>query len=276
VTIAVAVRTPTSVVFAADSKLTTVGLVGFEAGEPRWETQTFDHYTKVTHDRGQRLMAVVAGHANLGAISATDFIAMQEFPASPSNEEQDAALERLLDAMCAARREFWSQTQVDPAEWPGPTLLLTLAPAVGFAPRSWHVSFNGDSSEKTPILKQPGVHFEGSFLDVFGVMYGWRSDFCRHLGKELGVPYEQLRETLAKGEFLRPLDRMNFLAMPLQDAVDLAVFLATVQIEMDRFLPGHAACGGAIDVMVLRATPEPGILSMFGNKLTHPVLRGRS
>jgi hypothetical protein len=67
---------------------------------------------------------------------------------------------------------------------------------------------------------------------------------------------------------------VNLETMPLQDAIDFAVFLADVQIEMDRFLPGSPACGGPIDVRVLRMVPTPEIIAFPGKALHHPRNRG--
>ena len=69
---------------------------------------------------------------------------------------------------------------------------------------------------------------------------------------------------------LRPVDKLSLWSMPIQDAVELAVFLAKVQVEMDRFLPGTPACGGPIDVMVLRMVPNRDILIFPGKTLHHP------
>ena len=72
-TIAVAVRTGSAVLFAADSKLTTSGIVGFEEnGDPRGVEQTYDNATKVVHDRSKMVMAMVAGYANIGSETAMD------------------------------------------------------------------------------------------------------------------------------------------------------------------------------------------------------------
>lgn len=58
--------------------------------------------------------------------------------------------------------------------------------------------------------------------------------------------------------------------MPIQDAMDLAYFLADVQIEMDRFLPGAPVCGGPIDLMVLQGLPYRDIKAFPGKSLEHP------
>ena len=94
------------------------------------------------------------------------------------------------------------------------------------------------------------------------------------LCKELGISEDKVDENLLKAGVFRPIDRINVVAMPLQDAIDLAVFLASVQIEMDRFLPGTPVCGYPIDVMALRMVPTPEILSFPGKRLHHPASRG--
>jgi hypothetical protein len=77
-TIAIAIRTASAVVFAADSKITTSGIAGYEEdGTPRWVEQTYDNATKVVHDRSRTLMAMAAGYSNIGQVTATDFISTQ-------------------------------------------------------------------------------------------------------------------------------------------------------------------------------------------------------
>lgn len=66
-TIEVAVRTNSAVVFAADSKLTTSGLVGLEQnGKPRFVQQSYDNAVKLGCDRNGLLMAMIAGQITLG------------------------------------------------------------------------------------------------------------------------------------------------------------------------------------------------------------------
>lgn len=91
--------------------------------------------------------------------------------------------------------------------------------------------------------------------------------------KELGIDNDRFNEALRNLKVLRPVDKLSLWSMPLQDAIDLAVFLATVQEEMDRFLPGTPACGGPIDVMVLKLVPEHAIVTFPGKTLHHPMNR---
>src|SRR5258708_33125101 len=99
-TIAVAVRTQSAVIFASDSKLIARGLAGINPdGSQNWVDQTYDNATKVVHDRLKRMMVLAAGDAIGGRIPATDFIGARAFPGDATREEEGQAVGALLDAM---------------------------------------------------------------------------------------------------------------------------------------------------------------------------------
>lgn len=271
-TIAIAMRTGSAVVFAADSKITTRGVVGIEdSGEPRWQEQTYDNATKVVHDRNHALMAMVAGYANLGQVTATDFISTQSFSMGGTNEEQDRWVNELISAMVERKRAYWSTTQVPPENWPGPTLLLATPGTWGKNnPRVWRTELEGEGSKVSEILQEPGIKLEGSYDEVFCLLYGIHFEVLKGVCAELGIAEEDMWKAMRGLKVLRPYDKLNLWAMPVQDAIDMAVFLAMVQVEMDRFLPGIPACGEPIDVMVLQMAPQPGIVSYPGKTVHHP------
>src|SRR5437867_3224625 len=108
VTIAVAVKTGSLVVFAADSKLTTVGIAGINPdGTPNFVEQTYDNATKVAHDRNRLLMAMVAGYASIGGVAATDFIAQRSYSLQPNVAAQDQDFSNLVNDMVAEKQRFW-------------------------------------------------------------------------------------------------------------------------------------------------------------------------
>jgi hypothetical protein len=274
VTIAVAVRTSSALVFAADSKLTTNALAGVNPdGTPRWVDQTYDNATKVVHDKAARLMAMVAGDALIGELAATDYISMREFPFSNDEAEQEVHVKNLLDQMMDAKRAFWSQTKVPPAQWPGPTLVLATHCPGQAEPKLWRASLRGDSCDITFPLVTPGVLLEGAYAEVFSLLYGWRDDFMVDLTAVLNMTQDQMIEAFGKLKTLRPVEQINCMSMPVQDAMDLAALLCSIQVEMDRFMPGLPACGGPIDLMVLRTVPSTEILVYPGKELHHPVPR---
>ncbi len=272
-TIAVAVRTESAVVFAADSKITTSGIVGYEEnGAPRWVEQTYDNATKVVHDRSRTLMAMVAGHANIGRVTATDFISTQSFELPGSREDQDRQIANLVSAMVQRKRDYWATTQVPPENWPGPTVFIAAPSPVENFPRVWRIRLDEPDSKVSEILTEPGIRLEGSYDEVYGLLFGYEPTVLKGICDELGVSPERLADAITNLKVLRPFDKLNLWAIPIQDAIDMAVFLANVQVQMDRFLPGTPACGGPIDVMVLQMAPQPGILAYFGKTLHHPDL----
>ena len=121
------------------------------------------------------------------------------------------------------------------------------------------------------MLTIPGIWLEGSFAQAFSLIYGYDMSVIIPAFAEAGIELERVRTAVRTARVgPKPIDRLNLWSIPVQDAVDLAVFLANVQIEMDRFLPGMPACGGPVDVMVLQMAPEPRILSYPGKLLHHP------
>lgn len=275
-TIAVAVRTGSAVVFAADSKITTSGIIGYEEnGDPRWVEQTYDNATKVVHDGSKTLMALVAGEANIGQETATDFIMTRDMSILGASPDQDEHISRLVSSMVDRKRVYWETTQVPPENWPGPTLLLAAPSPQANVPRVWRVRLDGPEAETEEILASPGIRLEGSYNETFGLLYGNHPEVLTGLANQLGIEMGTVGEAARNMKVPRPIDKLSLWSIPLQDAIDLAVFLAQVQVEMDRFLPGVPACGGPIDVMVLGMVPERAILAFPGEVLHHPLVSGR-
>lgn len=111
------------------------------------------------------------------------------------------------------------------------------------------------------VLIEPGIRLEGSYAEVFTLLYAFNPEIMDEIRQQLGVDDARFKEAQQARRVLTPIEKLSLWGMPIQDAVDLAVFLASVQVEMDRFLPGTPACGGPIDVMVLQMAPEPGIVA---------------
>jgi len=271
-TIAVTVRTGSAIVFAADSKVTTSGIVGRdEKGDPRWVEQTYDNANKIVHDRSQTVMAMVAGEANIGQESAMDFFLSKDLQELGTVGDQDQRLSAFIDSMVEQKKTFWQNISVSPDEWRGPIILMAGPSTSGNSPRIWRIDLGGSGSQHSEILTDPGIYLEGSYNETFGLLYGYERSVLLSLMNELGIEMEKCGQALQNLRVLRPIEKLSLWSMPLQDAIELAVFLATVQIQMDRFLPGTPACGGPIDVMVLQTVPTRAIISLPGKKLHHPI-----
>ena len=271
-TIAVAVRTGSAVVFAADSKITTSGIIGIEEdGSPRWVEQTYDNAVKVINDRSKTSMALIAGEANIGQEPAMDFIITKDLGPIGSTGDQGKEISALVDMMVQQKRDYWATTKVEPERWPGPTILLAVPSSQGNFPRIWRIALRGAKAETAEILTRPGIYLVGSYNEVFGLLYGYHPEVLEGVADQSAIEKEKIWEAVNKLKVLRPVDKLSLWSIPIQDAIDLAVFLAKVQVEMDRFLPGQPVCGGPIDVMVLQTVPERAILSYPGKQLHHPI-----
>ena len=241
-TIAVTVRTGSAVVFAADSKVTTSGIVGRdENGDPRWVEQTYDNANKIVHDRSQTIMAMVAGHANIGQESAMDFFLSRDLRDIGVFGDQDQRLATLIDSMVVQKKSFWENISVPEDDWRGPIILFAGPSTSANSVRIWRIDLEGPGSQYSEILKAPGIYLEGSYNETFGLLYGYERNILVCLMKELGIEDEKFSQAIQNLKILRPIEKLSLWSMPLQDAIEAAVFLATVQIQMDRFLPGTPA-----------------------------------
>lgn len=236
VAIAVVVRTLTSIVFAADSKLTTHSRAGRHGqSETIIVPQTHGHATTIVADASGTGMAAVVGGVTLGRMSFMDYIARTPLPTLADHEQQTTALQDVAEALAAFRTEYWRGVPED--RWPVTQVLVATSCPATPSPQLWEITFQGMEPRVGELNHR--LYFAGSYRQVLSL----------------------------------PLDQIDPQVMPIQDAMDLAYFLATTEIEMERFLPGEAACGGPVDVMVLRCSPTPEILWHPGKSLRHPADR---
>jgi hypothetical protein len=275
VTIAISVKTATAVIFAADSKLTTYGRVGYDtSGAPVIVPQTYDNATKIVQDAAGGYIAVVTGSVSLGRVSFMDYIASSAIPGGGNPDEHDAKIREFAQGMANLRAAYWNDVELD--RWPDTVLLLASRAESLPGPVIWRLGFV--KKDLTVQRVTPGIYLEGSCREVSTLLYGFDfqvfgalSDALVIGGKPLG--FDGMLEEINKLKILRPIERINTSVMPVQDAIELAYFLASAQVQMDRFLPGDKACGGPIDVMVLKTAPGHEILWHPGKQVHHPGLR---
>lgn len=270
-TIAIAIKTGAAVVFAADSKVTTNGPAGYDQdGQINWLSQTYDNAYKVAHDRNRSLMAMVAGHANIGSLLATDFIGAYTFDPGMDKASQEAALKKLGVDIAVEIKSYWGNINLAVDQWQGPTLLVATPTLGERTARVWSGALNGTDYEFAEILPRPGIKLEGSYSQVMSLLYGFDVAATEAIAQDLGFTFDQFMKSWSASKVLSTISKISLHAMPTQDAIDLAYFLASVQVQMDRFLPGEKACGGPIDVMVLQLMPVPTIVGYLGKTLHHP------
>ena len=153
-----------------------------------------------------------------------------------------------------------------------------MAPLPNRPPLTWRFVFQEPEPQVQQILPGPNVWLEGTYRNAFTLLYGYHPDIISGLARDLKlgdkpIGEERLYELLANLKVVKPIDKLSLGAMPTQDAIELAYFMATTQIEMERFQPGDKACGGPIDVMVLKTAPAREILWLPGKQVHHPGTR---
>ncbi|MBI3636363.1 MAG: hypothetical protein HY216_09140, partial [Candidatus Rokubacteria bacterium] len=112
-TIAIAVRTSTAAVFAADSKLTTQVFVGRDAdGQPQFLPQTYDNATKIVQDSSGHAVALFAGEASLGKLTFMDYVESSAVPISDKLPEQEALIQGFAGGIADLRAAYYRGIQV--------------------------------------------------------------------------------------------------------------------------------------------------------------------
>jgi len=272
VTILVAIRTGSAAVIAADSRITTVGFSGTGPdGNPLYLPQTYDHAVKVVHDLSETTVAAFAGFGNIGEQSASDYFSRLSVFLSRPGAEQDDAVESLMTDMVEHRQRFFTKIGISPDARQSTRCLLLGSPTDRTAPRVWRISLEGEGASRMEILQTPNIWLEGSYDAAFPLLFGHSGSYFEAVRQKLGLDQPCFDDVMAHAiEKTSPIKRINFLTMPIQDAIDLAVFIAQVQIEMERFLPGVPACCGPVDVMTMELAPKPRIRSFPGKALHHP------
>lgn len=269
-TILVAVKTGTDLVIAADSKVTTSGIGGKDpSGNPILLEQTYDFGTKIAFSRGNFWTAAIAGQGSFGDVQILDIVGEYRSEGFGTRSEQDLDLTKLVGSMTEIRNsKFITYPE---GSWPFTELFIFSSDPEGRSVRAWDVIYGPSLSPPrvNEILQLSGVYFAGSYKEVFTLLYGYNSETTQEIAAALEIPEVSINAAL-QDKFFPPIRKLNVLVMPLQDAIELANFLAKVQIQMERFLPGAARCGGPIDIAIVRGLPKHEVIWYPGKEIRHP------
>lgn len=269
-TIIAAVKTGTDLVVAADSKVTTLGLGGIDpSGNPIWLEQTYDFSTKIAFSPGNFWTVAIAGQGSFGDIQVSDIVKSYNAQPFTTRKEQDIDLIKLVSDMDTIRTSKYEEVGVSKENIPLTNLLFFSSDPEGRSARAWDVNWGSSDPQVLEILTMPNVYLAGSCNDVITLLYGYCFAWIDEVATAIEVPGEKIRNALNE-KTLPPIRKLNLGVMPLQDAIDFAVFLVKVQIQMKRFLPGNPNCGGPIDIAVIYGLPRHEIKWMPGKEIKHP------
>ena len=265
-TICVSVKVSEGLVLAADS---TAAIEGSLGDGPRGVLKTYDHMRKLSRVKDYPIGTMTWGTAHIGARTVGSLIEEFEYDLPSLAEEEEKLREARVRGDDAKPFSFrvkkiatslaaWITGRYngefgtgDDAHRPPLGLLVSGYSSGEFFPEQWLVEMGGKTQLRRLRPDQDGQPSFGAnwfgMTDAIVRLHWGRDDGALAIISER---FEITREEA--GKILTPLEYpVLFNGMPLQDAIDYAVYLANVAIGRFRFVVGAPLCGGAIDVAVI-------------------------
>jgi len=271
-TVCVSVEVSEGLVLAADSTAAIQGSIHKPGQKPMpGILKTYDHVRKLSQIKDYPIGTLTWGTSLIGARSVDSLIREYEYGLTSLKEEQEKIKERRMRAepgvparfeYCVREiseglrkhvadfyeNEFGDQPR---AERPALGILVSGYSSGRFFPEQWKISLP-ESSELEQV--RPDVDGKPAFgANWFGltdaiVRLHWGRDdgAIGLLSQHFKVPPEEVQKLLDRFQYV-----IFFDGMPLQDAIDYAVYLVNVAIGRFRFVVGAPLCGGAVDVAVI-------------------------
>lgn len=270
-TICVSVKVSEGLVLAADSTAVIQGILQHPSGQTASGIlKTYDHARKLSHIKDYPIGTLTWGTYLVGSRSVESLIKEYEHSLPSLEQEQEKirrdppnrgveqntyeySVQTIAQGLLEHVKSFYfGQFGQKPKEEQIPLAILVSGYSSGeFFPEQWLVNLP-ESLELTQV--RPDVNGKPSFGANW---YGLSDAIVRlHWGRDDGaiavlaehfkVSTEEIRQLLGGLQYVVPFE-----GMPLQDAIDYAVYLVNVVIGRFRFVVGAPLCGGAIDVAVI-------------------------
>jgi len=252
----VAFKGPEGIVLAADSRVTLTAQVLQPGQPPVMVPSTYDNATKLLRIRGQDYVGAVT--YGIGAIGLTEPRTAHSY--IPELEQQLADESRLsVEAFAGRLSSFfldkWQAANMP--QTPGQDMVFLVGGYDANAPygRMFEV-FIPSKPDPVEWHRAPGE---------FGLVWGGQKEYADRLitgfdgnlptlAKEYFRLDDKKTEELRKHLQSRLQAPIPFQFLPLQDCVDLAIFLVRSTIVMQHWIIGVRGVGGAIDVAVITQT----------------------
>ena len=246
-TIAIAVKISEGLVLAADSASMVQGELKVEGQAPqRGVVQVYSHATKLTQVGEWPVGVVTWGVGQIGSRTIESHV--QEY-ANGLAEKQTIGVKQVADDLYAFISDRYKKAFGDQT----PQLGLHVAgysPDV-FFPEQYLLSF--PSPDKDPVLNARPDNPDGS--PAFGANWYGMTDAIVRLYSGFTLAMQALfpkgPPPAAQVKLRQAAYPIIFDAMPLQDAIDFAAWLAEVTIGRFRFVAGAAAVLGPVDIAVI-------------------------
>lgn len=272
VTICVSVKVGEGLVLASDSTAVVQGAITGPDGKSQTGIlKTYDHARKLSHVKDYPIGTLSWGMALIGSRSVESLIKEYEHTLSSLSEEEDKLREKrmrgeaehserheysvkaIADGLYSHIASFYKQEFPEAPEEALPELgILVSGYSTGqFFPEQWLLQFPGGArpQEIRPNVDgKPdfGANWYGLTDAIVRLHWGRDDNLIDIVSQRFGVALEEAQSLLSETQY-----PVFFNGMPLQDAIDYAVYLVNVVIGRFRFVVGAPLCGGEIDVAVI-------------------------
>lgn len=256
--LAVAIKGAEGVVLAADSRVT---LQAQQKGGP---------LLPVNYDNATKLLTFSKPHSNVGAVTygvavigqRTAHSYVPEFEVSLGEQlekekkhEKPLAVEEFARRLSAFYLDRWEK--VVPGDWKGPGMVFIVG---GYDPGAAYgkvflleIPGQPDPKPQNPGENEFGMTWGGQLQVASRVIHGFDPEAIEIIRQTLAVEQSQLDQVRTalrqKLEFPIPYG-----ALPLQDCIDLAMFLIRATMTAQGLAIGVRGVGGPIDVAVITRT----------------------
>jgi hypothetical protein len=268
----IVVKGTEGIVLAADSRVTLTAVLqtpGAPANAPQLQLPVnFDNATKLlTFAKPNKWIgAVTYGEAVIGTTASDLRTAQSYVPEFESGLDKE---ERLTVVQFSARlSEFFLRQWKDrmPEKHPGPGMTFVVAGFDEDKPYGSVYLFTIPAAAE-PVERAPndfGVTFGGQSELTERILRGYDARILAIVRDTLHVPMGQLQNL---EQALRPLQlTIPYHMLPLQDCIDLAIFLIRTTTTAQNLSIGIRGVGGAIDVAVI--TKREGLNIIQRKELT--------
>jgi hypothetical protein len=255
----IAFKGPEGIVLAADSRVTITAQMN-QQGQNLVIPATFDNATKLLKVGGQNYVgAVTYGLGSIGLQSprtAHSYISEFEAVLMKKSSGKQMSVENFAIALGDFFLDQWKRNMPSPAPAGLPDMLFLVGGYDEAAPygRVFELS--------VPNNPKPKEWFAGT--GEFGAVWGGQREFVDRLVKGfdervINLVRDELK--LSGPDVQKLTEKLNTLTMPipfqflpLQDCVDLSIFLIRATIKLQTWTVGIRGVGGAVDVATITKT----------------------
>lgn len=261
----VVIKVPEGVVLAADSRVTLEARRG--GASPL--SVNFDNATKLLSFSKPHCFvgAVTYGAAVIGLRTAHSYVPEFEQKILASKRERQS-IEEYAKEMRKFYIERWKEAM--PADYSGPPMTFVVGGYDKEAAYGKVFLFHVGPGETEPIEQQPGdtnfgMTWGGQLEIASRIVHGFDPALQAIVQKELNLDRSQTKKLYAslRKELQFPIP---YKVLPLQDCVDLAIFLVRTTMTAQHLAIGVRGVGGPIDVAIIRRTSG---LSYVQRKIIH-------